>query len=107
MNIAFEIELLPCLSANGAVGSSGRRWVEDSLLKIGRQRRIKRNAFQLSNLRTQIVDFAFDSLASLFDFLLTGEEEKDVTCQRERDVTMKRLLTNVGRARELNHPVKT
>ena len=52
-------------------------------MKIGRQRRVERNAFELADFGTQIVDLSLDPLAGLLDLLLPGEEEQDVACGRK------------------------
>ena len=52
------------LASDGAVRLSARRRFEDSLLQIWRESRVEGDALHVAHLRTQVVDFAFDSLAA-------------------------------------------
>ena len=57
------------LATNSSIGSFRWSRVKNTLLLSRRKSRIERNAAQLSNLWTQVINFLLQPLASFLDFL--------------------------------------
>ncbi len=67
------------LPSNGSIGLIGRSWLEYPLLQLGREGGVQGDALQVTHIRTQVLHFSLDALASLLNFLTGGNPAYQLT----------------------------
>ncbi len=65
-------------AANSSIGFIGRSRLKDPLLQVWRESGVERYALNVSYLRSKVLHFTLDTLASLLDFLETEQKSKTI-----------------------------